>query len=146
MERFRADGHLTEEALEALLQGALPGELERLEAAEHLAFCDLCLQRYMARLEAAPLLAPERSCQRALQVRLRGRSVRRFVSRYATAAAAVALALTLLWGGKPLEFPRPGWPAAEAPVSQRMRWPERLGDSLDQAVAGLSDFFDQFRF
>lgn len=45
MERFRADGHLTDEALLALIRQEEQSELERLEIAEHLAFCDACLQR-----------------------------------------------------------------------------------------------------
>ena len=38
MERFRADGHLTDEALLALIRQEEQSELERLEIAEHLAF------------------------------------------------------------------------------------------------------------
>ena len=41
MELFRADGHLTEEALRALAENKPLDELHRLEAAEHLSFCDL---------------------------------------------------------------------------------------------------------
>lgn len=58
MERFRDDGHLTDEALSALIQQVPMGELERLEIAEHLAFCDICLQRYTTLLTDAPLLTP----------------------------------------------------------------------------------------
>ena len=43
---FRPDGHLTDEALAALIRGAALVELDRLELAEHLAYCDQCLQRY----------------------------------------------------------------------------------------------------
>ena len=49
MDVFREDGHLTDEALTALTQ-ASPEGLARLEIAEHLAFCDLCLERYTAML------------------------------------------------------------------------------------------------
>ena len=45
MKLFRDDGHLTDEALTALAGESLD-DLSRLEIAEHLAFCDLCLQRY----------------------------------------------------------------------------------------------------
>ena len=63
MELFRADGHLTDEALTALIREEPLGELERLEMAEHLAFCDWCLQRYTGALEGAALRAPQRSCR-----------------------------------------------------------------------------------
>ena len=58
MERFRADGHLTDEALLALIRQEDQSELERLEIAEHLAFCDACLQRYTDLL-AEDALTPE---------------------------------------------------------------------------------------
>ena len=45
MELFRDDGCFTEEGLHALLCGQLD-EMGRLEAAEHLAYCDRCMDRY----------------------------------------------------------------------------------------------------
>ena len=68
MELFdQISGCLTDEGLQALADGQLD-ELSRLEAAEHLAFCDACLQMF-----------------------------RVLTNRYATAAAAVAIAFCL-WG------------------------------------------------
>ena len=98
MDLFRHDGHLTDEALAALVTGMPLDETARLEMAEHLAYCDLCLQRYTDALALAPLLTPERSCQDTLWRRVRARTVRIFTSRYAAAAAGVVLALTLVWG------------------------------------------------
>ena len=100
MELFRADGHLTDEALTALIREEPLGELERLEMAEHLAFCDWCLQRYTGALEGAALRTPQRSCRETLWRRIRTRTWQLITSRYATAAAAVALALTLVWSGE----------------------------------------------
>ena len=57
---FRDDGHLSAGALEALARNEDRfSELERLEIAEHLAFCDECLQRYTLALEGGDLLVPE---------------------------------------------------------------------------------------
>ena len=95
---FRPDGHLTDAALTALVRGDGLEELDRLELAEHLAYCDQCLQRYTELLSEGALLTPARSCRESLRRRIRQRAVQLGVSRYATAAAAVALALTLLWG------------------------------------------------
>lgn len=111
MELFDRNGHLTEEALAALIRERELDELGRLEAAEHLAFCDLCLQRYMDALAGAELLTPERSCRESLWVRIRMRTVRLVTSRYATAAAAVALAPD---GGLGQRTDRPGAPAGAA--------------------------------
>ena len=93
MEPFRTDGHLTDETLAALARGRELDELTRLEAAEHLAFCDACLQRYTDLLATAPLLVPAHSCRESLWVRVRRRTLRLVTSRYATAAAAVAYRL-----------------------------------------------------
>lgn len=143
MERFRTDGHLTDEALAALLKDGGPDELGRLEIAEHLSFCDLCLQRYTELLSGGELLTPERSCRRTLWARVRNRTLRLVTSRYATAAAAVTLALTMLWGGEQPGFSRPAPADAPSPVVEHLRsWPERWNGSLSQAVSGLSDFFD----
>ena len=89
---FRGDGHLSGEALTALARNEDHFDgLERLEAAEHLAFCDGCLLRYTALLEnETALLIPEHSCQKTLWTRVRIRALRSAVSRCATAAAAVA--------------------------------------------------------
>lgn len=146
MTRFRDDGHLTGETLAALARGEELDELGRLEAAEHLAFCDLCLQRYTDLLEGAALLTPERSCRERIWVRVRARTLRLVTSRYATAAAAVALALTMLWGGGQIDaVRRPALPEDRPSVSQGLReWTARWNDSLDGAMSGLNDFFDGF--
>ena len=97
MERFHPDGHLTDDALRELIAMGTD-ELGRLELAEHLAYCDLCLQRYTGALAGAPLLTPERSCRESLWRHIRARTVQIFTSRYAAAVAGVVLALTLVWG------------------------------------------------
>ena len=56
MELFREDGCLSDEGLHALTAGQLD-ELGRLEAAEHLAYCDKCTDRYTALLTVAAVLA-----------------------------------------------------------------------------------------
>ena len=80
MKLFRDDGHLTDEALTALAGESLD-DLSRLEIAEHLAFCDLCLQRYTLALEPQPLLTPSRSCRESLMRRIRERTLHLITSR-----------------------------------------------------------------
>lgn len=147
MTRFYDDGHLTDEALTALILGTDADELGRLEMAEHLAFCDQCLQRYTDLLAAGTLLTPAKSCQESLWRRIRARTLHLLTSRYATAAAAVALALTVLWGGVGLSSrPAGGHPffqQAGTAVTERLHsWPERWNDSMSGALSGLNDFFD----
>lgn len=148
MEVFHADGHLTNEALLILIRTpeTAPAGLTRLEMAEHLAFCDDCLRRYMELLEGGPLLVPAHSCRRSLWSRVRARSLRAAVSRYATAAAAVALALTMLWGAPRRELARPVPEEDRPSVSRQLtELTGELGDSLRGTVSGLSVFFDGFR-
>lgn len=144
---FREDGHLNDGALEALAKNEDRfDELERLEIAEHLAFCDYCLQRYTLALEDGALLVPERSCRRALWARIRGRALRLVTSRYATAAAAVALALTVLWGGERVELTHPVLPEDRPSVSRQLtELTGEIGDSLRGTMSGLSNFFDGLR-
>lgn len=51
MELFDKNGCLTDEGLQALQAGGLD-ELGRLESAEHLSYCDKCMDRYTALLTA----------------------------------------------------------------------------------------------
>ena len=65
MELFREDGCLSDEGLHALTAGQLD-ELGRLEAAEHLAYCDKCTDRYTALLTADALAGPPRDVRRTV--------------------------------------------------------------------------------
>lgn len=93
---FREDGHLSDAGLQALIHEQLD-ELERLEAAEHLGFCEDCMERYTALLAGDALYAPPADLAAPVVRRVRQKSVRLNLRRYAAAAAAAAVALTL-WG------------------------------------------------
>ena len=146
MERFRADGHLTDEALTALVRDDGLDQLCRLELAEHLSFCDACLQRYTDLLCGTELLTPERSCQETLWARVRARTLRLVTSRYATAAAAVALALTVLWSSQEIQFSRPAAPQNLSAAAEHLHsWPERWNEALNETLSGVTGFFDGLR-
>ena len=65
MELFDKNGCLTDEGLQALQAGGLD-ELGRLETAEHLAYCDKCMDRYTALLTADALETPPHSAHKAV--------------------------------------------------------------------------------
>lgn len=138
MELFTDNGHLTEQALQALVQEHDLTELERLEIAEHMAYCDHCLQRYTALLADVPLRSSEVSCQPTLWRHIRQRTIRVFTSRYAAAAAAVVLALTMLWSDVPCTI-REQLPLPEElpPIT------ERWSDSLDKFSSHFHTVFDR---
>lgn len=143
MDVFREDGHLTDEALTALVREEPLDELSRLEAAEHLAFCDQCLQRYTDLLADTELLVPAHSCRESIWRRIRMRTIQVVTSRYAAAAAAVGLALTVVWGsGRGIALPKlPEPPERQYVVSENLR---QWGSSLDGAMRNLNDILDGF--
>ena len=96
MELFNKERHLTDEGLRAVVDGTLD-EMGRLEASEHLSFCDSCLVRYTELLADDTLLVPEMPLTPTVLARVRRRAVRVFFNRY-TRVAAVAAFAVVLWG------------------------------------------------
>jgi len=132
---FRPDGHLTDEALRALADEGALTELDRLECAEHLAFCDQCLQRYTDLLAGTELMTPPPTLRDSLWRRIRRRAFSLFTSRYATAVAAVTLALTMVWADIPSYTDIVSREEDTAPWTQR--W-----DPMGQAISQINQFFD----
>ena len=135
MDIFREDGHLSQAVLTALAKNEPLEDLHRLEIAEHLAWCDLCLQRYTESLSGQELLTPLKSCQESVWRRIRVRTLRILTSRYATAAAAVAVALTVVWGSR--DFP------VQISLPEGPSWTEVCSTTLDDAREKFDDFFDR---
>jgi len=146
MELFLDDGHLTGEALDALIRQEALTELQRLEIAEHLSYCDGCLLRYTRRLEKTPLPEPEVSCGRALRRRLRLREVRLTAGRCAAAAAAVAVVVAAVWThGLPGRTEMPETQAEHDQITQTLQsWPERWNLALERQMGRLDQAFDFF--
>lgn len=148
MNLFQSDGHLTEEAFQALTDGELP-EISRLEISEHLAYCNDCLERYTAFLTDDTLLSPPETCRGSgLWRRIHVRTFKIFSNRYAAAAAAVILMLAALWGSTAL--PRQtaestGKNPPRTAVSQQLEnWPKRWSKAFDKTFSGLSKVLDIF--
>lgn len=148
MEIFQGNGHLTEEALQALAgSDALP-ELQRLEIAEHLAYCDDCLLRYTVLLSEERLDVPPLSCMAGLHRRIRTRNARIFASRWATAAAAIAIAVTLwitgTFGGMVTASQRLTWESQYSFGESMQSWPGECSRSLSRQFDRLDHIFDFF--
>lgn len=139
---FDEDGHLTGAGLDALKQGALD-EWGSLEAAEHLTFCDCCLLRYTALVEAMPegLQAPMRDLIPQVQSLMRLRSFRIMTNRYVSTAAAVVLAFSL-WRFGAFSVPgvRPERP--RQPAEPRFSVSEAVGGLHEAIYGGLADWMD----
>lgn len=114
---FTADGHLTGEALHGLATEGLE-ELSRLEVAEHLSFCDECVQKYTEFLSAGELMQPPQALHENV-IRLIRRKTKLFLcNRYSAATAAACFAIVFWLTGvfSPRMDQRPPG-AAEEPVS-----------------------------
>ena len=102
MELFDAKGCLSEEGLQALVGGQLD-ETQRMEAAEHLAYCDRCMDRYTALLTDDVLEQPPRSARGAVMGTIWIRLMQNTWGRAAVATVAAVLALTM-WRTGALTF------------------------------------------
>ena len=98
MELFREDGCMTDAGFRAMMDGQLD-ELGRLEAAEHLSYCDQCMDRYTALLTADALETPPKSMQGAVMGTIWARLMQNTYGRAAVAGVAAVLALTLWRSG-----------------------------------------------
>lgn len=98
MEWFRDDGCMTEAGLRALLDGQLD-EMGRLEAAEHLSYCDHCMDRYTALLTADVLETAPRGMRGAVMGGVWARLMQNTYGRAAVAGVAAVLALTMWRSG-----------------------------------------------
>ena len=94
MELFREDGCMTDAGFRAMMDGQLD-ELGRLEAAEHLSYCDECMDRYTALLTADVLEEPPRSARGAVMGTIWVRLMQNTWGRAAVAGVAAVLALTM---------------------------------------------------
>lgn len=94
MDLFRDDGCLTDEGLQALLDGTLD-ELGRLEAAEHLSYCDRCMDRYTALLTGDVVKQPPRDLSRPVGRTILIRLMQNVYGRMAVAGVAAVLALAM---------------------------------------------------
>lgn len=94
MELFDKNGCLTDEGLQALKAGGLD-ELGRLETAEHLSYCDKCMDRYTALLTADALEMPPHSAHKAVMTAIWVRLMQNTWGRAAVAGVAAVLAFTM---------------------------------------------------
>ena len=130
MELFDEHGCLTDEGLQALTGGQLD-EQGRLEAAEHLAYCDRCVERYTALLTGDALEQPPHSVRGAVMGTIWMRLMQNTWGRAAVAGVAAVLALTMwrsgtLWQLMDIQEQVKSWMPSVS-QSQSADEPRRLG-------------------
>ena len=140
MELFNERGCLTDEGMHALIDGRLD-ELGRLEAAEHLAYCDRCVERYTALLSGDVIETPREPIVGPVMKNLWLRIMQNTVGRAAVAGVAAALALTF-WSAGVFQAPqalreRKPLPEPTPPAVQQSMESGVITGALDSA----KDFF-----
>lgn len=145
---FNEDGHFTTEGLHALIDGQLD-ELQALEAAEHLGFCDPCLEHYTALLTADTLTPPATPLASPVLRRIRRRRTGILLGKYAAIAAAACIAVVVWFTGNAVISQHPSTLPYTAPaqhdVAQTQKPTETedanpgLGERLNQFFSGFSD-------
>ena len=98
---FDTDGHLTDAALLALVHSSdnddagavMFDQLQRLEIAEHLSFCDDCVLRYTELLADDALLAPSDLVAPAVMKALEKEERQRYFSKWVSMVMAAGFAI-----------------------------------------------------
>lgn len=94
---FNEKGHLTDEAFYDLIYGE-PDAADRLLMADHLSYCNECIDRYMDFMTDDTLLTPMSSVEVSVMGKIQKDFRRQMFRKYATAMVAGFLAM-LLWTG-----------------------------------------------
>lgn len=97
MKLFDYEGHLTAEGLKGLTDGTLD-EMQRLEASEHLDFCDSCVERYALVLTDDVQITPPAELAPSVFDKIRSRLRAVFFSRFSRVAVAAVMTL-VVWNG-----------------------------------------------
>ena len=91
---FLEDGHLSDYAFSCLVHDEQLDELQRLEVAEHLSFCDQCVAKYADLLaDDALLVSSQEQLAPGVMQRLRQRARKIFINKYSTAVVAASFAI-----------------------------------------------------
>lgn len=143
VEYFDNDGHLTQQGLQKLIEGE-ENELTRLEVAEHLSFCDCCIERYALMLEEATLIEPVQSVSESVMSKIKRKAARIFLNRYGTMTVAACFTMTLWFSGvfniDVQHFQRMGIPSTR--VEEKFTFTERVMEKLDYGLDKLKGVLD----
>ena len=141
---FDSIGCLTTDGLQALQADRLD-DLGRLEAAEHLTFCDRCLARYTALLDSIRLSAPMRDLIPQVQALMRLRRFRVLTNRYVSMAAAIVLAFALWRFGAFGSLSTVGRRPSELPDAPRTSVSDMMSGALTSISQGLGDLLGELQ-
>lgn len=138
MKLFDYEGHLTDDGLKELVDGNL-GEEQRLEASEHLDFCDSCVERYALVLTDDVQITPPEELAPSIFQKIRSKLRIVFFSRFSRVAVAAVMTL-VIWNGMFI---------GEGLLSRSSQWIKDysknqivISRSLDQFGDGMGNFWN----
>lgn len=142
MDLFDEFGHLTKNALQLMINGE-PDELQRLEIAEHLSFCDECIAKYTACLEQSALMSPEKPLETGVLAKIKSRAHRIFMNRYATIATAACFAI-VLWttGIFTPDYSKMNGEGLQTIVIKTNEFSQKTEEFTRGISEGINNFFD----
>ncbi|HAO69121.1 MAG TPA: hypothetical protein DCR31_03495 [Ruminococcaceae bacterium] len=144
LDLFDQNGHLTDEALQALIWEDDLDDLQRLEIAEHLSFCDACTDRYTNILCDDVLQSPPVPMYGEVMQQIRKKERKMFLRRLTTISAAACLALVFWWSGV-FEFPSREIDRNHKPEqSMQTDWKEQRPSGMEEIRTGLQQFTSGF--
>lgn len=141
-ERFTKSGHLTGFSLRELMEGRMD-ELGRLEASEHLAFCDACLERYTRLLTDDVLLEAPDLLEERVMARVRRKARELWMNKYFSAGLAACIAMVMWVTGvfSSIAF-RPDGGRLENLSGATQSFSQMAREFSGDITQGLSDFLD----
>ncbi len=93
---FTKDGHITKQAYALFLSGDMC-EKSRLEIAEHLSFCDECIEHFVLAIGQEALVSPPNSTRSSIIKTIYARVFNAVFNKYTAYIAAACIAF-VLWG------------------------------------------------
>ena len=144
LDLFDQNGHLIDEALQALIREEDLDELQRLEISEHLSFCDACTARYTDLLCDDVLQSSPIPPYGEIMKKVRKKERRLFLRRLTTVSAAACLALVFWWSGV-FTFPSKGIDRSQRPEQTvQTSLEEQKPSSLEGIRTRLQHFTSSF--
>ncbi len=132
---FDSQGHITDHGFQMLIDEELD-EAPRYELAEHLDFCDRCVERYADFLTDDSLMVPREEIAPTVMDKIKHRARMVILSRTARVSIAACLALVIWVGGaSKLQFVQPDKESFGATNQKAF--------SLQQALQGANEGLDQ---
>ncbi len=93
---FKSNSHISRHGFESLINLSA-SEMHRLEMAEHLSFCDECIEKYTSLLTQDVLIESNLRVKQSVMKKIHGKIYKALINKYTIYISAACIAL-MLWG------------------------------------------------